>query len=81
MNVLLHTSHPSDITLKPVGARLDPMEALEDMFDWLAVLWQRGLCHDNPQGKHYIYSYKVITQLVSCILLLSFVFLYHHVCA
>nr|XP_043612363.1 uncharacterized protein LOC122584195 isoform X2 [Erigeron canadensis] len=51
MNLLLHTSHSSDNLLKPVGERpnLDPMETLEDMFDWLAVLWQRGLCHDNPQ--------------------------------
>ncbi|KVH89763.1 hypothetical protein Ccrd_008245 [Cynara cardunculus var. scolymus] len=53
MNLLLRIAHPSDNSIKPVGERhyLDPMETLEDMFDWLAVLWQRGLCHDNPQGK------------------------------
>lgn len=45
MNLLLHASHPSDNHLKAV----DPMETLQDMFDWLAVLWVRGLCHDNPQ--------------------------------
>ncbi|PWA72733.1 tRNA/rRNA methyltransferase (SpoU) family protein [Artemisia annua] len=51
MNLLLHTSNSSDNLVKPVGERLhlDPMETLEHMFDWLAVLWQRGLCHDNPQ--------------------------------
>ncbi|XP_024987092.1 uncharacterized protein LOC112522227 isoform X1 [Cynara cardunculus var. scolymus] len=51
MNLLLRIAHPSDNSIKPVGERhyLDPMETLEDMFDWLAVLWQRGLCHDNPQ--------------------------------
>ncbi|XP_071706129.1 uncharacterized protein [Rutidosis leptorrhynchoides] len=51
MNLLLQTSQPSDNSFNPVGERLnlDPMETLEDMFDWLAVLWQRGLCHDNPQ--------------------------------
>lgn len=56
MNVLLHTS--SDNPIKPVDEMIyfDPMETLEDMFDWLAVLWQRGLCHDNPQGKQYILS-------------------------
>ncbi|KAI3821527.1 hypothetical protein L1987_09095 [Smallanthus sonchifolius] len=56
MNLLLHTSHPSDNPIKPVGERilLDPMETLEDMFDWLAVLWQRGLCHDNPQVRGLI---------------------------
>ncbi|KAJ0644526.1 putative tRNA (guanosine(18)-2'-O)-methyltransferase [Helianthus annuus] len=50
MNLLLHTSHPCDNPIKPV----DPMETLEDMFDWLAVLWQRGLCHDNPQVRGLI---------------------------
>ncbi|KAJ9556344.1 hypothetical protein OSB04_010958 [Centaurea solstitialis] len=46
MNLLLRISHPSDSSIKPVGERhrLDPMETLEDMFDWLAVLWRRGLC-------------------------------------
>lgn len=26
------------------------METLEEIFNWLAVLWDRGFCHDNPQG-------------------------------
>ncbi|GJR57300.1 tRNA/rRNA methyltransferase, SpoU family protein [Tanacetum coccineum] len=57
MNLLLHTSNSSDNSVKPVDERLhhDPMETLEHMFDWLAVLWQRGLCHDNPQGKQYVH--------------------------
>ncbi|KAK1356468.1 putative tRNA (Guanosine(18)-2'-O)-methyltransferase [Heracleum sosnowskyi] len=25
------------------------METLEEIFNWLAVLWDRGFCHDNPQ--------------------------------
>ncbi|KAL8244568.1 hypothetical protein R6Q59_010826 [Mikania micrantha] len=56
MNLLLHTSHPSDNPIKPIGERIhmDPMETIEDMFDWLAVLWQRGLCHDNPQVRGLI---------------------------
>ncbi|KAI7736958.1 hypothetical protein M8C21_026691 [Ambrosia artemisiifolia] len=38
MNLLLHTSHPLDNNIKPVNERIrfDPMETLEDMFDWLA---------------------------------------------
>lgn len=66
MNLLLHTSHSSDNPVKPVGQsiHLDPMETLEDMFDWLAVLWQRGLCHDNPQGKQYFRSYIVVANWV-----------------
>ncbi|KAK1407772.1 hypothetical protein QVD17_39399 [Tagetes erecta] len=56
MNLLLHTSHSSDNPIKLIDERnhLDPMETLEDMFDWLAVLWQRGLCHDNPQVRGLI---------------------------
>ncbi|CAI9292192.1 unnamed protein product [Lactuca saligna] len=51
MNLLLQTSESCDNHLKAVGERLqlDPMETVQDMFDWLAVLWERGLCHDNPQ--------------------------------
>ena len=60
MNLLLQTSNSSDNLVKPVGERLhlDPMETLEHMFDWLAVLWQRGLCHDNPQGKQYVHLHS-----------------------
>ncbi|KAK9079991.1 hypothetical protein SSX86_001666 [Deinandra increscens subsp. villosa] len=55
MNLLLQTSR-TDNPIKSVGERihLDPIETLEDMFDWLAVLWQRGLCHDNPQVRGLI---------------------------
>jgi len=26
------------------------METVEGIFSWLAVLWERGFVHENPQG-------------------------------
>ncbi|PIA40951.1 hypothetical protein AQUCO_02300016v1 [Aquilegia coerulea] len=30
------------------------LETLKGMFSWLAVLWERGLCHENPQVRGLI---------------------------
>ena len=32
------------------------METVEEVFNWLAVLWDRGFCHDNPQGTTDIFG-------------------------
>lgn len=26
------------------------MATAEQISEWLAILWERGFCHDNPQG-------------------------------
>jgi len=69
MNLLLQTSSHSSDNAAAVGdgerVHLDPMETLQDVFDWLAVLWVRGLCHDNPQGKQYVCSYFLIHFIIT----------------
>lgn len=30
------------------------METSEEICQWLAILWERGFCHDNPQGMQKI---------------------------
>lgn len=32
------------------------MQTLDEMFNWLAILWERGLFHENPQGMYMLLS-------------------------
>ncbi|WOG87063.1 hypothetical protein DCAR_0206283 [Daucus carota subsp. sativus] len=41
-----YLSSPNPGTARVLPAK---METLEEVFNWLAVLWDRGFCHDNPQ--------------------------------
>ncbi|XP_010274499.1 PREDICTED: uncharacterized protein LOC104609816 isoform X2 [Nelumbo nucifera] len=51
ITLLLHFSCPHDYSLnsKIEGSYQFQMETLEGIFSWLAVLWERGFCHENPQ--------------------------------
>ncbi|KAH6767928.1 tRNA/rRNA methyltransferase family protein [Perilla frutescens var. frutescens] len=48
--LLLH-SLPSENTVCSANEELyhNRMATAEQIFEWLAVLWERGFCHDNPQ--------------------------------
>ncbi|XP_062217146.1 uncharacterized protein LOC133917161 isoform X2 [Phragmites australis] len=61
---LSHTSH---------GAFHAQMESLEGILHWMAVLWERGFTHDNPQVRCLVMQsfldiawerYKVCTQII-----------------
>ncbi|XP_057978420.1 uncharacterized protein LOC131164899 isoform X2 [Malania oleifera] len=51
ITLLLQFSSPNDEYLKitTCGVYENQMGTLEGIFNWLGVLWERGLCHDNPQ--------------------------------
>ncbi|KAK3023238.1 hypothetical protein RJ639_043350, partial [Escallonia herrerae] len=51
ITMLLRISSPCDNSVNPVcgGLHFDQLDTLDKIFEWLAVLWERGLCHDNPQ--------------------------------
>ena len=52
MNLLLQSSLSLENSVSSHGGdfRQNWMENLEEIYEWLAVLWERGFCHDNPQG-------------------------------
>ncbi|GMH28826.1 hypothetical protein Nepgr_030669 [Nepenthes gracilis] len=47
--LLLQSSFQNDSSMNPIAADDAWMEILVGSFDWLDVLWERGLSHDNPQ--------------------------------
>lgn len=49
---LLQFSWSDDLNMNLAGKGVCQiqMDDLECIFSWLAVLWQRGFCHENPQG-------------------------------
>ncbi|KAM7494028.1 hypothetical protein LguiB_028637 [Lonicera macranthoides] len=51
ITLLLHIPFPCDNYVNPSsgGVQCHQMETLVEIFNWLAVLWERGFCHDNPQ--------------------------------
>ncbi|XP_077235143.1 tRNA/rRNA methyltransferase (SpoU) family protein [Tasmannia lanceolata] len=51
VSLLLHFSSPCDLDMNPVGRGLHQiqLEAVDGIFSWLAILWERGFCHNNPQ--------------------------------
>ncbi|KAK9155092.1 hypothetical protein Sjap_002572 [Stephania japonica] len=50
ISLLLHHSIPQDSSLNTSTAVSESqVETSERAFHWLAVLWERGLCHENPQ--------------------------------
>ncbi|CAL5436699.1 unnamed protein product [Camellia sinensis] len=51
ITLLLQSSVPHDDSMKSFsgGLNQNQMEGSADIFSWLAVLWQRGFLHDNPQ--------------------------------
>ncbi|XP_058084724.1 uncharacterized protein LOC131232481 isoform X2 [Magnolia sinica] len=51
ISLLLQFSWTPDSNMDHVGRGVYQfqMEALEGIFSWLAVLWERGFCHENPQ--------------------------------
>ncbi|XP_071917541.1 uncharacterized protein [Coffea arabica] len=51
MNLLLQSSLSLENSVSSHGGdfRQNWMENLEEIYEWLAVLWERGFCHDNPQ--------------------------------
>lgn len=32
------------------GIHRNQSEIVGEIFNWLSILWERGFCHDNPQG-------------------------------
>ncbi|GAB4834643.1 hypothetical protein Ancab_032906 [Ancistrocladus abbreviatus] len=51
--LLLHSSFPKSVS--PIeGFNARQMDILDGTFDLLAVLWERGLSHDNPQVRYLI---------------------------
>lgn len=32
-------------------------DVLGGKFDWIAILWERGLLHDNPHGKQALLNF------------------------
>lgn len=53
--MLLLRSLPSDNTVCSANEELhhNRMATAEQIFEWLAILWERGFFHDNPQGTIY----------------------------
>ncbi|OVA14952.1 tRNA/rRNA methyltransferase [Macleaya cordata] len=50
ISLLLHFSRDLDSSTNPISeVYQNQLETLEGTFSWLAVLWERGLCHENPQ--------------------------------
>ncbi|XP_075102015.1 uncharacterized protein LOC107784157 isoform X3 [Nicotiana tabacum] len=51
MTLLLHSSLSPENSVKTINGNACRtwMDSLEEIFEWLAVLWERGFCHDNPQ--------------------------------
>ncbi|XP_070009091.1 uncharacterized protein [Nicotiana sylvestris] len=51
MTLLLHSSLSPENSVKTINGNVCQtwMDSLEEIFEWLAVLWERGFCHDNPQ--------------------------------
>ncbi|XP_060207448.1 uncharacterized protein LOC132635184 isoform X2 [Lycium barbarum] len=51
MALLLHSSLSPENSVKTFNGNVCHtwMDSLEEIFEWLAVLWERGFCHDNPQ--------------------------------
>lgn len=44
----------------------DRMATAEQLFQWLAILWERGFCHDNPQGTIFCHKSADILILMLC---------------
>lgn len=50
ITLLLHFSFPNNSVNSLNGEIFqNQMSSLEEIFNWLSILWERGLCHDNPQ--------------------------------
>jgi len=58
MLLLLHSSVHHANFVSP-NASSEAIDGLGGEFDWLAILWERGLFHDNPQGKHAIIAFCI----------------------
>ncbi|XP_019190926.1 PREDICTED: uncharacterized protein LOC109185383 isoform X1 [Ipomoea nil] len=73
MTLLLHYSPSPESVLNGEPHHMC-MDTLEETFDWLVVLWERGFCHDNPQVRCLIMQsflgiewrkYKCCAELIS----------------
>ncbi|XP_059657675.1 uncharacterized protein LOC132304137 isoform X2 [Cornus florida] len=51
ITLLLHLSFPHDNSMNSITGEFyqNQMDMLGGIFIWLAVLWERGFCHHNPQ--------------------------------
>lgn len=51
MTLLLHSSSSPENSVNTINGNVCRtwMDSSEEIFEWLAVLWERGFCHDNPQ--------------------------------
>ncbi|CAN4078084.1 unnamed protein product [Withania somnifera] len=51
MTLLLDSSLSSENSARTINGNVCRtwMDSSEEIFEWLAVLWERGFCHDNPQ--------------------------------
>ncbi|CAK9173318.1 unnamed protein product [Ilex paraguariensis] len=51
ITLLLHSSFPSDNSVNSSSSGFHPnqIDTLSEIFNWSAVLWERGFRHDNPQ--------------------------------
>lgn len=50
ISLLLHFSFPYNSNSMNGEKFQNQMSSVEEVFNWLSILWERGLCHDNPQG-------------------------------
>lgn len=57
-----------------LGVYYAQMETLDGLLSWLAILWERGLFHENPQGS-YLFLYSLCLILLICYLLVIFIVL------
>lgn len=53
MTLLLHSSSSPENSVNTTNGNVYRtwMDSSQEIFEWLAVLWERGFCHDNPQGR------------------------------
>lgn len=43
-------SHVNFASLVNGGVHQNQIQTSSEIFNWLSILWERGFCHDNPQG-------------------------------
>lgn len=68
ITLLLHFSFPNNSVNSLNGEIFqNQMSSLEEIFNWLSILWERGLCHDNPQGTTSLLTSWLINWISHCI--------------
>ncbi|KAF3672281.1 hypothetical protein T459_00734 [Capsicum annuum] len=68
MTLLLHSSLSPENSVKTINGNVFHtwMDSSEEIFEWLAVLWERGFCHDNPQVRCLVMQSFLSTEWTKC---------------